>query len=199
MIDVKDTLLKLLEWIGTSPLRLVMVITLVMFGMGVWFVYTEKDAFMASYRAQQALPKMNGKFEEATTFIMKKGDADLVAIFDVNPLLNTRKLVHLVVKSEGRIHAYDGMDVGLFTRDLANNRDVVALMSGEIPCSEYRRAQSFLGFFYIDKGMTYMCRISVPPDPSKFIGQITVGWKVQPADPDAMRIVVRVASEMLWN
>ena len=83
--DIKDTFLKVLEWVGHSPVRLFILSVIAMFGMAMWFVYTEKDAFMASYRAQQALPRMNGKYDEATAFIMKQSDAELVAIFEVNP------------------------------------------------------------------------------------------------------------------
>jgi len=197
-MDVKDTVLKILEWVGSSPLRVVILLILGVFGMAGWFVYTEKDAFMASYRAQQALPHMNGQYQEATNFILKNSHADLVAIFEVNPLLNTRKLVYLFVKGEGPVKQYNGYDVGLFTKDLGNNRDVISLMSGEIPCSAYLKPQSYIGFVYKDKGVNFMCRMSVPPDPSKFIGQISVGWREQPDDESA-RIVLRVASSMLWS
>ena len=196
---MQDTFLKILDWVGHSPLRLVMLLILGIFGMGGWFVYSEKDAFMASYRAQQALPRMNGKYEEASAFIFKRSNADMVAIFDVNPLLNTRKLAYLVIKDQGRVRTYDGTDVGLFTKNLDNNKDVISLMSGVVPCSAYTKPQSFMGFVYLEAGITYMCRISVPPDPSKFIGQISVGWKVKPEDDDSMRIIIRVASEILWN
>jgi hypothetical protein len=198
-MDLRDTFIKILEWVGSNPLRLVILLVIGVFGMMMWFVYTEKDAFMASYRAQQALPHMNGKYEETTTFIMKRSDADIVAIFEVNPLLNTRKLVSFVSRGEGHLKTWDGLDVGLFTKNLNNNKDVISLMSGEIPCSAYDRPQSFLGFVYLEKGITYMCRISVPPDPSKFIGQISVGWKNKPADIDIARTIISVGSEMLWN
>ena len=197
-MDIKDTLLKILEWIGSSPLRLVLLIVLGFFGMIGWFVYTEKDAFMASYRAQQALPHMNGQYQEAADFIIKQTDADLVAIFDVNPLLNTRKMVYLFVKGEGIVKKYDGYDVGLFTKNVDNNSDVIALMGGQIPCGPYIQPQSYIGFVYKEKGVNYMCRMSVPPDPSKFIGQISVGWKDKPNDEKA-KTVLHVASTMLWT
>ena len=197
--DIKDTFLKVLEWVGHSPVRLFILSVIAMFGMVMWFVYTEKDAFMASYRAQQALPRMNGKYDEATAFIMKQSDAELVAIFEVNPLLNTRRMVYMTIKPDVRIKTYDGVDVGLFTNNQDNNKDVVDLMSGNIPCSEYTRPQSLIGFYYLEKGVTYMCRISVPPEPSKFIGQISVGWKEKPSDEARMHTIIRIASEILWN
>ena len=71
MDKLKELLLELLKFIGESPFRLFTVILLCFLGFGGWILYSEKDAFMASYRAQQAMPKMNGKYEEAVNFILK--------------------------------------------------------------------------------------------------------------------------------
>jgi hypothetical protein len=56
-------------------------------------------------------------------------------------------------------------------------------MANEIPCGEYKSAQSEIGLWYKSVGINYTCRVSVPPDTNKFIGQITVGWKTQPERP----------------
>jgi len=191
--------LNILEWVGHSPARvLVLLAVLLMFG-GAWFVYTEKDTFMASYRAQQQLPHMNGKYTEATDFIFKHSEAELVAVFEVNTLLNTRKLAYLVTRGGGHNKDYDGYDVGMLTKNYANNNDVISLMSGKVPCSEYPSAQSFLGFVYKESGVNYMCRISVPAEAGLFIGQISVGWKDAPKDLDAVIPVLNVASSILYK
>ena len=72
-------------------------------------------------------------------------------------------------------------------------------MSGKVPCSEYKTAQSFLGFVYKESGVNYMCRISVPAEPGLFIGQISVGWKEEPKDMDAAIPVLNVASSILYK
>jgi len=198
MDKLKDFLLELLSWIGQSPFRLFAVVLLCILGFGGWIVYSEKDAFMASYRAQQALPRMNGKYEDAATFILKNSTAELVAIFEVNTLLNTRKLVYLTTRS-GRIKEYDGTDVGLLTKNFDNNNDVIGLMSGKIPCSPYLRPQSYMGFVYRDQGVKFMCRISVPSDPGMFIGQISVGWKETPDDVEIAQTVLVITSGMLFK
>ena len=71
MDKIKDIFFELLNWIGQSPFRLFTVVFLCILGFGGWIVYSEKDAFMASYRAQQALPHMNGRYEDAANFILK--------------------------------------------------------------------------------------------------------------------------------
>ena len=199
MDKLKELLLELLKFIGESPFRLFTVILLCFLGFGGWILYSEKDAFMASYRAQQAMPKMNGKYEEAVNFILKNTDAELVAVFNVNTLLNTRKLAYLTTRGAGRDTAHDGTNVGLLTKNHSNNEDVIGLMSGKIPCSPYLTPQSYIGFTYKNAGVTYMCRISVPAEPGLFIGQISVGWKEQPTNVEAAQTALIVASSLLFD
>ena len=199
MDKIKELLLSLLNYIGESPFRLFTVILLCFLGFGGWILYSEKDAFMASYRAQQAMPKMNGKYEEAVNFILKNTDAELVAVFNVNTLLNTRKLAYLTTRGAGRDTAHDGTNVGLLTKNHSNNEDVIGLMSGKIPCSPYLSPQSYIGFTYKNAGITYMCRISVPAEPGLFIGQISVGWKEQPKEVEIAQTVLIVSSSILFD
>ena len=199
MDKLKELLLDLLKFIGESPFRLFTVVFLCILGFGGWIVYSEKDAFMASYRAQQAMPKMNGKYEEAHNFLLKHTDIELVSILEVNTLSNTRKIAFLSTRNGGRIKQYDGLDVGLFSKNYDNNNDVISLMSGKIPCSPYLKPQSLIGFTYKDNGVNFMCRISVPAEPGVFIGQISVGWKEQPTDVEAAQTALIIASALLFK
>ena len=202
MDKLKDFLLSLLTYIGESPFRLFTVVFLCIIGFGGWIIYTEKDAFMSSYRAQQALPRMNGEYEKAANFILKNTPAELVAIFEVNTLLNTRKLVYFVTRKGGQEKGMYGTDVGLLTKNYDNNNDVISMMSGKIPCQTYERPQSLMGFVYVEKGVKWMCRISVPAEPGIFIGQISVGWIEVPDDKpliDIQQTVMSVASGLLYN
>jgi hypothetical protein len=197
--QLKATLLTLLEWIGSSPFRLFAVVLLCILGFGGWIVYTEKDAFLATYRAQQALPKMNGKYEEAANFLLKNTNAEMIAILEVNTLINTRKVVYLITRGAGRDKNHDGLQVGLFSKNYDNNNDVIGLMSGKIPCSPYLKPQSLIGFVYKDYGVNFMCRISVPAEPGVFIGQISVGWKEPPENVEEMQTAMGIASSLLFN
>jgi hypothetical protein len=199
MDKIKDFLFGLLNWIGSSPFRLFTVVFLCILGFGGWIVYSEKDAFMASYRAQQALPKMNGNYEEALNFLLKNTDAEMVAFLEVNTLINTRKVVYLSTRSGGRDKRNDGLDVGLFSKNYDNNNDVIGLMSGKIPCSPYTKPQSLIGFVYKEHGVNYMCRISVPAEPGVFIGQISIGWKEKPEDVEAAQTAMVIASSLLFK
>jgi len=197
--QLKATLLSLLDWIGSSPFRLFAVVLLCILGFGGWIVYTEKDTFLATYRAQQALPKMNGRYDETYKFLLKNTNVELVSIMEVNTLINTRKIVYLATRNGGRDKTYDGLDVGLFSKNYDNNTDVIALMSGRIPCGPYLKPQSLIGFAYRENGVSYMCRISVPAEPGVFIGQISIGWKEQPDDVEAAQTALIIASMLLFK
>jgi hypothetical protein len=128
--------------------------------------------------------------------LFKKTGATAVAIFKVNPLFNSRVLYRAYTK-DGRDKSIEDIDVGLFTQNASNNADVVKLMTNEIPCSEYRYAQSEVGLWYIEKGVTFTCRVSVPPDSPRFVGQITVGWSEPPEDLQQIKFMLEIASAML--
>jgi hypothetical protein len=49
----------------------------------------------------------------------------------------------------------------------------------------------------MEKGMTYGCRVGVPPEPGKLVGQITVGWREEPPDVDQYRVLLQIAATML--
>lgn len=202
MNSLKELLLKLLEWIGNSAFRLFTVILLLLLMAIGWFLYTEKDLFVQSYKAAHELPKMNGEYEKASNFILKNTNVEMISIFEVNTLLNTRKLVWFTTRNGGRNKSNDGLQIGLLTKNHKNNQDVIDLMAGEIPCHVYTQPQSQIGFVYKDIGINYMCRISVPSEPGVFIGQISIGWKEEITDPEIIeknKTVLIVASNMLFN
>lgn len=199
MDKIKELLLSLLNYIGESPFRLFTVILLCVLGFGGWIIYSEKDAFIASYRAQQAMPKMNGQYDAAHKFLLKNTTAEMVAILEVNTLSNTRKIAFLSTRGSGRDKNHDGVDVGLFSKNYDNNTDVISLMSGKIPCSPYLKPQSLIGFVYRDYGVNFMCRISVPAEPGVFIGQISVGWKEPPDNIEEIQTTMMIASSILYS
>jgi len=134
--------------------------------------------------------------EDVVAHLFKNTDATVIAIFKVNPLFGTRVLFRAYTR-DGRDKTHEGLDVGLFTQSASNNRDVVALMANEMPCSEYAFAQSEIGLWYIEKGVTFGCRVSVPPEQGRFVGQITVGWAKEPDDLNKAKGMLQIASTML--
>ena len=196
MSESQDTLTKVLAYVD-SPFKLFALILMAVLAFGGYMVYDHRDLIVGTYREHQKLPQIaEGRVDDAATHLFKHTNAQVVAIFKVNPLIGTRVLYRAYSK-EGRDKSIEGLDVGLFTSNASNNKDVVALMANEIPCGEYKAAQSEVGLWYIEKGMTFGCRISVPPDHSRFIGQITVGWAEQPTNLEHTKTMLQIASTIL--
>ena len=192
----KDYLDKILTYVD-SPFKLVALVIMAVLAFMGFLIYKNLDLIVGTYKEQQRLPTLaENRLDDAVAHLFKNTQAEVVAIFKVDPILGSRVLYRAYTR-EGRDKTKEGIDVGLFTANAANNRDVVALMAGEIPCVEYLAAQSEVGLWYIEKGMRYGCRISVPPEPGKFIGQITVGWKETPGDIERMKSMLAIAASML--
>ena len=195
-LNANDTLSKVLAYVD-SPFKLIALILKAVLALGGWMLYDNKDLIVGTYKESQKLPEIvEDRVEDAVAHLFKTTGATTVAVFKVNPLLGTRVQYRAYTK-EGRDKTNDGLDVGLFTTNQSNNQDVVNLMAGTTPCGEYKAAQSEIGLWYIEKGMRFGCRISIPPEPSRFIGQITVGWDKPPADLDQTRAMLNIAATML--
>jgi hypothetical protein len=196
--NAKDTLLGVLSYID-SPFKLGVVVLLAVLGFTGYFIYANQALLIGAYEKKQTLPSMDsGRYDDAAKLLFTTLKADLVAILEVDPILGKRTLVRIYTK-EGRVKDIDGLSNNLFNKNGSNNGDVIRLMAGEIPCSEYKTPHSQIGYFYKTKGINWTCRVSVPPDPNEFIGQITVGWKEQhPAGIDKVEThYLNIASEML--
>ena len=194
--DAKDTLMGVLSYIN-SPFKLFVVVLLGVLGFIGYFVYTHQGVMVGAYLKSKELPKLDeSRFDIAASMLFRETKAEIVVIFAVDPILNKRVLVRAYAKDGGRQKLLEGTNVGLFSGNQANNADVVKLMAGEVPCGQYLRPQSEAGLWYIHQGVRYTCRVSVPPDISQFIGQITVGWASEP-DLEYARSIMEVVARGL--
>ena len=180
-----------------SPFKLVALLIMFVFGFCAWFVYSNQELLVGAYKESQKLPSINeARADDVAGMLFKYGNATTVSIFKVNPLFGTRVLYRAYTK-DGRDKRMEGIDVGLFTQNPNNNADVVKLMAGETPCGDYHKPQSEIGLWYVEVGVTHGCRISVPPDATRFIGQITVGFKDRPESIEDVQSLLGIASTML--
>jgi hypothetical protein len=191
-----DVLSKVLSYVD-SPFKLFALVLMAVFAFSGYFIWQNQAFLFEAYKENKKLPAIaEDRAEDVAAHLFKNTNATVVAIFKVNPLFGTRILYRAYTR-EGRERTHEGLDVGLFTQSSANNRDVVALMANEIPCSEYNVPQSEIGLWYIDKGVKFGCRVSVPPEQGRFVGQITVGWDKEPKDLTKAMGMLQIASNML--
>jgi hypothetical protein len=187
---------KVLAYVS-SPFRLFAMVLMAVLTFSGYFVYQNQELLIGAYKESKKIPSIaEDRVEDAAAHLFKQTGAVVVAVFKVNSMFGTR-ILHRAYTREGREKAMDGLDVGLFTQNSANNADVVRLMANEIPCAEYTSAQSEMGIWYIEKGVGYTCRISVPPEPGRFVGQITVGWASPPDNLEKTRAMLQIAATML--
>lgn len=196
MSDTNDTLKTVLDYVS-SPFKLFAILVLSIVGFVGYFVYANQGVMLGAYLHSRDLPKLDdSKFDDAAALLFKETGAEVVTIFTVNPIVNSRILVRAYSKSGGRQKALEGTEVKLFTNNAANNNDVVKLMAGEVPCGAYTRAQSIAGLYYLSQGSTFVCRISSPSAKEQFVGQISVAWQVAP-DLEHARSIMTIASDLL--
>jgi hypothetical protein len=188
-----DTVLSYVD----SPFKLFAIILMGVLAFSGYFLWQNQEFMRDAYRESKKLPEINtSRSDETSSMLFKKTGATVVAVFKVNPLFNSRVLYKAYTK-DGRDKSIEDIDVGLFSQNSGNNNDVIALMTNQIPCSEYRYAQSEVGLWYIDKGVGFTCRVSVPPDSHRFVGQVTVGWAERPQDLEQVKFMLEIASAML--
>jgi hypothetical protein len=195
-INTNTTLDKVLGYVD-SPFKLFAIILMGVIAFSGYFLWQNQEFMFDAYKESKKLPEINtSRADDASSMLLKKTGATVVAVFKVNPLFNSRVLYRAYTK-DGRDKTIEDIDVGLFSQNTSNNSDVVKLMTNEIPCGDYRYAQSEVGLWYLEKGVGYTCRVSVPPDSHRFVGQITVGWAEQPQNLDQIRFMLEIASAML--
>lgn len=197
MTDKPESIIdKVLGYVD-SPFKLFAILVMGVVAFAGYFLWQNQDFMRDAYKESKKLPEINtARADEASSMLFKKTGATVVAVFKVNPLFGSRVLYKAYTK-DGRDKSIEDIDVGLFSQNAANNADVVKLMTNEIPCSEYRYAQSEVGLWYLEKGVTFTCRVSVPPDSHRFVGQITVGWSEPPENLEQIKFMLEIASAML--
>jgi hypothetical protein len=195
-LNANSTLDKVLGYVD-SPFKLFAILIMGVVAFAGYFLWQNQTFMMDAYKESKKLPEINtNRADDASSMLLKKTGATVVAVFKVNPLFNSRVLYRAYTK-DGRDKTIEDIDVGLFSQNSANNSDVVRLMTNEIPCGEYRYAQSEVGLWYLEKGVGFTCRVSVPPDSHRFVGQVTVGWAEAPQDLQQVKFMLEIASAML--
>lgn len=195
-LDANSTLDKVLGYVD-SPFKLFAILVMGIVAFSGYFLWQNQEFMFDAYKESKKLPEINtARVDDASSMLFKKTGANVVAVFKVNPLFGSRVLYRAYTK-DGRDKTVEDIDVGLFSQNQNNNADVIKLMTNQIPCSDYRYAQSEVGLWYLEKGVTYTCRVSVPPDNHRFVGQITVGWAQPPEEQEQVKFMLEIASAML--
>jgi hypothetical protein len=193
---MKDLVPQILEYVS-SPFKLFAIIIMATLAFAGYFVWENQSFLLSAYDKNKSLPKLDvSRSDEVAKLLIQQTKADVVAIFEVDMMLNTRVLIRAYTK-DGRDKTHDGLDVGMITSNPDNNADLISLYGGSIPCGSYNRAQSIVGLWYIQQGATFLCRSSMPTTAGLFAGQLTVGWKTPPENIGKVQDMMGIASNMM--
>jgi hypothetical protein len=193
---VKDLVPQILAYVS-SPFKLFAIVVMAVLAFAGHFIYTNQSFLLAAYDKNKTLLRIDvSKSDDVAKLLIKETNADVVAIFEVDIMLGTRVLVRAYTK-EGRDKTHDGVDVGMLSANQENNADLLSLYGGSIPCGNYTRAQSLVGFWYLQQGATFLCRSSMPTTAGLFAGQLTVGWKTPPENINKIQDMMAIASNMM--
>lgn len=180
-----------------KPWKVAAIAFLGVLAFGGYMIHQNSAFLLAAYDKNKGIPKINhSKVDDTASFLIKQTGADMVAVFEVDVMLNTRHLLRAYTK-DGRDKSHDGTDVGMLSQNQDNNADLLSLYAGSIPCGGYTRAQSIIGLWYLQQGIAFTCRISVPETPGIFSGQITLGWKVPPENITKVQDMLVIAASGL--
>jgi hypothetical protein len=193
---MKDLVPQILEYVS-SPFKLFAIVVMAVLAFAGHFIYTNQHFLLAAYDKNKSLPRIDiSKADDVAKLLIKETNADVVAVFEVDIMLGTRVLVRAYTK-EGRDKTHDGIDVGMLSANQENNADLLSLYGGSIPCGNYTRAQSLVGFWYLQQGATFLCRSSMPTTAGLFAGQLTVGWKTPPENINKIQDMMAIAANMM--
>lgn len=193
---MKDLVPQILEYVS-SPFKLFAIVVMAVLAFAGHFIYSNQSFLLAAYDKNKALPRIDiSKADDVAKLLIKETNADVVAVFEVDIMLGTRVLVRAYTK-EGRDKTHDGIDVGMLSANQENNADLLSLYGGSIPCGNYTRAQSLVGFWYLQQGATFLCRSSMPTTAGLFAGQLTVGWKTPPENINKIQDMMAIAANMM--
>jgi hypothetical protein len=193
---MKDLVPQILAYVS-SPFKLFAIVVMAVLAFAGHFIYLNQSFLLAAYDKNKTLLRIDvSKADDVAKLLFKETNADVVAIFEVDIMLGTRVLVRAYTK-EGRDKTHDGIDVGMLSANQDNNADLLSLYGGSIPCGNYTRAQSLVGFWYLQQGATFLCRSSMPTTAGLFAGQLTVGWKTPPENINKIQDMMAIASNMM--
>jgi hypothetical protein len=183
--DVKQTVLSVLreaihDW-GTTGRTLLMVAVLGIF----WLIYLNQNVLIQGaqrvFLAAPSAPSLNPEgLDSAADTLMKlaKADGVMVASMVFTPNESARVVERIYLKEGGRYRQLDGQTEGLF-RLAANSKNLIfPLFSGGVQCSDGLSGLSNpVLVLYAEQGFSYVCTISIPPEPQSLVGFIAVAWK----------------------
>jgi len=120
-------------------------------------------------------------------------DRLLLLVHKANLSTNSRTTV-LALNADGtREKKVEGTVSSLFNASADRNAAMVAMLNNEVICEDFNPS-SKVGEWGVKQGVKFMCRGSIPPDPGKFAGYVSIGFANKPEDVSALKTRINLAA-----
>ena len=188
-----DKAIELIKWVDT-PFKLFEVILLASVFFFGYFAWDSRQVILNSITTNTHVPKLR-EVEHLVPIaerLQKDLEATTVVVFKANLIVNSRTTL-LSLSEKGRDKELDGLNSSLFGQDPARNFAIIAMLNGEVQCANLV-VSGKSSEWESKQGVKFVCRGSIPPEMGAFDGYITVGFKVEPTDLNAVKTRINLAS-----
>jgi hypothetical protein len=209
----EDLKSKVWEWFAHLTVkRLIISAVAGAIGIGGWTLWENRqhvfDRQAIKYDGDYKLPPPSADAQVLVqAFVNLRPEIVMVTLLDANPVSNTRNVVHrwfneaAVRESVERVTKVNPLagDGALFTSDPENNKQVLAVLSGEFYCAPVSGI-ILTAYPEVAKRVKYSCRVPLPPAFGKATGWFAVHLeKWPPADMDNFKSLALMMSLTFYN
>ena len=184
----------LIKWVD-SPFKLFTVILLSFLAFAGYFAWDSRQVILHAIQNQDHMPQLVKQDDliEPAQSLMKDIDALVVLVHKANLSTNSRTTMLALNADGSREKKMEGTVTSLFNASPDRNAAMVAMLNNEVICEEFNPS-SKVGEWGAKQGVKFMCRGSIPPDPGKFAGYVSIGFKEKPEDIPALKTRINLAA-----
>jgi len=140
------------------------------------------------------------KFDEVARFLIKRLEVKYVLFAKMEPEVGKRTVLRVYLEDGSRESVLENTVTNLNTTGKDTREFLSALAGGEVPCGLIKQPSNIVQLYFMDKGVTTICGVSIPPENAEFVGYITVGFADDKfAFDNKLKVenLLRLASEMM--
>jgi hypothetical protein len=188
-----DKVIGLIKWVD-NPFKLFTLLVISTFFFVGFFAWESREVIKSAITANDKLASLKSDSElmDISSALIKESGGEVVVVHQANLMINKRTTV-MAVDKNGRNKSVEGTVTSIFNESPGRNKAVVAMLSGEVLCEDFKPS-SKVGEWFVKNEVTFVCRGSIPPEIGKLVGYISVGFKKKPDDVNSMKVILNQAA-----
>jgi hypothetical protein len=184
-----DKVIGLIKWVD-NPFKLFTLLVISTFFFVGFFAWESREVIKSAITANDKLAsiKSDSELMDISSALIKESGGEVVVVHQANLMINKRTTV-MAVDKNGRNKPVEGTVTSIFNESPGRNKAVVAMLSGEVLCEDFKPS-SKVGEWFVKNEVTFICRGSIPPEIGKLVGYISVGFKKKPDDVNSIKVIL---------